>query len=402
MNFKYSAKTVDGLTTKKGIVEAIDTKEAASFLRERGLIVYSLVPVNQSVGLGSLFYAISHVSLNDKVKMTEQLASMITAGLPLTKALELMVSQTNKKKLQEVLVSLLEDVEAGSQLSKGMMKHPTVFDDAYVSLVRAGEASGQLGVVLKKLAETLEKQRQFRAKIVGAMIYPAIVMIAMIGAFVIIVMFVVPQMAQVYQSFNVQLPFTTLALIKISAFTNTYWYIVLLVIAGLLALHKFLSKTKEGEYAFSKFYMKIPLIGSLIKQSNVVSFARVLGLLIQAGVPIIDGLTIVKDSMSNVIYRDSVLYFIEDVRHGYPLSQSINQDKNFPQLAGQMVLIGEETGTIDQRLFSIADYYEGEVDKVVRNLSTAVEPLIMIVLGAMVALLIFSVILPIYQLTSSF
>lgn len=402
MNYKYSAKTSDGLATKKGIVEAANTKDAASFLIDRGLIVYSLIPVNEGMSVDAFFASFSRVSLNDMVKLTEQLSNMITAGLPLTKSLEMLVSQAHKKKLQEILVSILEEIEAGSQLSKSMEKYPHVFDDAYVSLIKAGEASGQLGIVLKKLAETLEKQRQFKAKIVGAMIYPAIVMLAMIGAFTAIIIFVIPQMAQIYDSFDIELPFTTIALIKTSNFTTAYWYVVLFALAGIIALQRGIANTNEGKYVFAKIYMKIPLIGSLIRQSNIVSFARVLGLLIQSGVPIVDGLNIVKDSMSNVIYRDSVQFFIEDVKHGYPLSQSMNQDKNFPQLANQMVLIGEETGTLDQRLFSISEYYEGEVDKVVKNLSTAVEPLIMIALGAMVALLIFSVILPIYQLTSSF
>ncbi len=402
MKFKYSAKTQNGMVSKKGMIDAPDIRTAVSILKERGLIVYSLLPANKDYNIMNSIQEFMGVSLNDKVKFTEHLASMIVAGLPLTKALELLVFQTNKKKLNDILQDILNEVEAGSQLSRGMEKHPEAFDEAYISLVKAGEASGQLGQVLERLAITLEKERQFRTKIVGAMIYPAIVTIAMVGVFVIILVFVIPQMVTVYESFDVELPFSTRALIAMSNGIRTYWWLVIASLVGLFFGLKFIRSTKDGKYMLAKFYMMIPLIGSLIRQTNIVQFTRSLGLLVQSGVPIVDSLTIVRDSVGSILFKDSVSTFIEDVKHGYPLSQSITQDKNFPPLVSSMVVIGEETGTIYERLNSISEYYEGEVDKVVKNLSTAIEPLIMIVLGIMVGLLIVSVILPIYQLTTSF
>ena len=402
MKFKYSAKTQNGLISKKGLVDAPDIRTAVSILKDRGLIVYSLLPASKEYGVFAIIQEFLGVSLNDKVRLTEHLANMIVAGLPLTKALELLVFQMNKKQLNDVLQDILNEVEAGSQLSRGMEKHPNVFNDAYISLVKAGEASGQLGQVLQRLAITLEKERQFKAKVIGALIYPAIVSIAMVGVFVIILAFVVPQMVTVYDSFDVDLPITTQILIFMSDAIRNYWWGFILAIIGLIALFKYVSHTKDGKYLFAKFYLAVPLIGTLIKQSNLVQFARSLGLLIQSGVPIVDSLNIVKSSVSSIIFKDSVINFIEDVKHGYPLSQSVTQDKNFPPLVSSMIVIGEETGTIYERLNAISEYYEGEVDKVVKNLSTAIEPLIMIVLGVMVGLLIVSVILPIYQLTTSF
>lgn len=402
MKFNYAAKTHDGLVTKKGQIDAPDMRSALGMLRDRGLIVYSLIPAAKEGSLWNRFSELMGVSLNDKVKFTEYLASMLKSGLPLTKALELISQQTNKKNLAVIIEDLLATVEGGGQLSVGLEKHLDIFGDAYVSLVKAGEASGQLGEVLERLAITLEKQRQFKAKVIGALVYPAIITLAMIGVFVIIVVFVVPQMQTVYESFAVELPFSTRALIAISDFITSWWWIIIMVLGVAAVGLKFFLATDDGKFMLAKVSMGTPLIGGLIRYSNLVQFARTLALLIQAGVPIIEALNIVRDSVYNVIYKESVAAFSEDVKHGFPLSQAVTQDKNFPPMVGQMVVIGEETGALDERLESVANYYEGEVDKIVRNISTAIEPIIMVVLGTMVGLLIVAVILPIYQLTTSF
>ncbi|MDQ5981416.1 MAG: hypothetical protein QG570_163 [Patescibacteria group bacterium] len=402
MKFNYSAKTQDGLATKKGQIEAPDLRTAIALLRDKRLIVYSMLPAQTETSVMGRLSEMMGVSLNDKVKFTEYLSSMLLAGLPLTKALELMVFQTNKKSMNTITESLLRTVESGGQLSAGLIKHIDTFGEAYISLVRAGEASGQLAEVLQRLAVTLEKQREFKAKIIGALIYPIIVTVAMVGVFVIIVVFVVPQMTAVYESFDVVLPFSTRALIAISDFIVGFWWIIVIILAGIIGGLKVFTATDDGKYVFSKMGMRTPLIGGLIRYSNLVQFSRTLALLIQSGVPIIEALKIVRDSVYSIIYKESVDVFIEDVRHGFPLSQSITQDKNFPPMVGSMAVIGEETGSIDKQLESVAKYYEGEVDKIIKGLSTAIEPLIMIVLGAMVGLLIVSVILPIYQLTTSF
>ncbi len=402
MKFNYSAKTHDGLTTRKGQIEAPDLRTAIGLLRDRGLIVYSMLPGQTETSIMGRLTELMGVSLNDKVKFTEYLSSMLLAGLPLTKALELISFQTNKKSMTVITESLLTTVESGGQLSAGLEKHIDTFGDAYISLVKAGEASGQLAEVLQRLAVTLEKQREFKAKVIGALIYPIIITVAMVGVFIIIVVFVIPQMTAVYESFDVTLPFSTRALIAISDFFINFWWMVVLILVAIIGGLKVFTATDDGKYVFSKMGMGLPLIGGLIRYSNLVQFSRTLALLIQSGVPIIETLKIVRDSVYSIIYKESVDSFIEDVRHGFPLSQSITQDKNFPPMVGSMAVIGEETGSIDKQLESVAKYYEGEVDKIIKGLSTAIEPLIMIVLGAMVGLLIVSVILPIYQLTTSF
>lgn len=402
MKFKYSAKTQDGLITKKGQIDALDVKSATLMLRERGLIAYAIIPTSDDGDILKSIGFLNRISLNDKVMMTEHLASMLIAGLPLAKSLELLVYQSSKKRMSEIVQDILSEVEGGSPLSRGLEKYPDVFDNAYTSLVKAGEASGQLGEVMLKLANTLERDREFRSRIIGALIYPIIISVAMVGVFIIIVVFVVPQMSNIYKSFNLELPFTTKILIATSEAIITYWWMTLLSIVGIVMGFRLYSQSLDGQYVLNRIALKVPIAGRIMSQSNVVSFARTLGLLIQAGVPIVESLEIVKQALSGVIFKDAVNSFIEDVKHGYPLSQSVSQDKNFPSFVSQMVMIGEETGTVDQRLEAISTYYEAEVDKLVKNLSVAIEPLIMIFLGVMVAVLIVSVILPIYQLTTSF
>lgn len=401
MRLKYAAKTRDGLTVKRGEIDAPDRDSAVRSLRERNLVVYSLTPVKTGINLSSLIHR-GKIPLPEKVKFTDQLASMISAGLPLTKSLELLVLQTKDGVMSETTQTILNEVESGSPLAKAMENRgEKAFSKSYVNLVKAGEASGKLDEVLQRLADSLEKDRQFRGKVTGALIYPAIVVTAMATVFILIVTFLIPQMTQIYESFGTNLPLSTRILIWMSNFITNWWWIAILLLIGIVSGLKFFLSTYVGKYYWTKLSFKMPIFGQIIVQSLIVEFTRTLGLLTQAGVPLVEALEIVRDGMSNVIYKKSVENFIEDVKHGYPLSQAIAKEETFPILVSQMLMVGEETGTVDQRFNSLAKYYEGEVDKVVRNLSTAMEPIIMIMLGILVGLLVISVILPIYQLTTS-
>ncbi len=402
MRFKYSAKTRDGLETKRGEIDAPDQPSALKGLQTDGLIVYSLVPITKETNPLTILQNIWGVTLGDKVHLTETLGNMLTAGLALTKSLEILIAQAHKKKLNDILQAILNEVESGSQLSAALEKQGDTFSESYCSLIRAGEASGKLSEVLNRLAASMEKQRQFKSKVMGAMIYPGVVTFAMIGVFVMLMVFVVPQMTETYKVYEVQLPWSTQFMIALSDFMVNFWYIGLGIIVAMLFGLKYYYGTPGGKYLIDALLLKVPLISGIISQATVVEFSRTMALLADAGVPIIDGLRIVKNTIGNSLYRDSIDRFIDDVRHGYPLSQSITKEKIYPAFVSQMVVVGEETGTVGTRLDKIADYYEGEVDKVVKNLSVLIEPLIMIVLAVMVGFLIISVILPIYQLTSEF
>lgn len=400
MLFKYSAKTRDTLTTRKGEIEAPDQPSALKQLQSRGLIVYSLISTKESISILDSIKGSLGISLTDKVRITDNLAKMLIAGLALTKSLEILIAQTSKKKLNDLLQSVLNDVEGGSQLSMALEKHSDVFPESYISLVRAGEVSGKLASVLEQLAETMEKQRQFRSKVSSAMVYPGAIMFIMGGVFTVLMVFVIPQMSDIYKLNNVQLPLMTQVMIKISDFMVNFWYIMILGIVGILAGLKYAYMTPAGKYTIDGILLKIPAFGNLIKNSVIVEFSRTLSLLSNAGVNIVDGLEIVQKTVGNSHYQQSVEMFTEDVKHGYPLSQSMMRDPLIPTFAAQMVVVGEETGTVGERLLGIATFYEQEVDKFVKNISTLIEPIIMVILGILVALLVVSVIVPIYQLTT--
>ena len=401
MKFRYSAKTKDGYSTQKGEIEAPTREAAIDELQKHGLLVFSLVQ-GQARGGVATFLKNRKVNINDKARITEQLAGMLTAGLPIAKSLEILISQTEKPKLLDVLKEALNDIESGTPLSKSFAKHPNIFSISYISLIEAGEASGKLDEIFVRLAETLEKQRDFRAKVKGALMYPAIISIAMVAVLVIVIVFIVPQMTTLYSSMNVELPVATRALISLSDFVINSWWIVIGIVVAIAYSFKLFKSTDTGTYTIAKASFKIPIFGELVRQSGLVEFSRTLALLLDSGVPIIDSLEIVKNAAGNVLYRDSIAGFIEDVKHGYPLSTSIAKNPLFPQLMTQMVVVGEETGTVSERFNSLANHYEKEVDQIVKNLSTAIEPIIMIILGVMVAVLIFAVITPIYQLISAF
>jgi type IV pilus assembly protein PilC len=304
--------------------------------------------------------------------------------------------------LTTIIQEILGDIEGGAQLSAALERRGEVFAESYTGLVKAGEASGKLSEVLSRLAATMEKERQFRAKVKGALVYPAAIVIVMIGVFVIIMVYVVPQMLQTFLTFDAELPWSTLLLIKISdTLTNQGIYVLIAVIAMIFAI-RYYYRTPGGRYIMDAMFLKVPIFGAIIKQSTIVQFTRTISLLIDSGVPIVDSLKIAKNTVNNVLYKDAVERFIEDVKHGYPLSQSIAKEAIIPPFVSQMVVVGEETGTVSVRMDSIADYYEGEVDKIVKNMSTLIEPIIMVFLGAGVLFLIMAVILPIYKLTSDF
>ncbi len=404
MRFRYSAKSRNDKTTIKGEIEAPNQKSAIDMLRSKNMIVYALVPMSEGISLNPLDWVskLMGVTLNEKVMFTSQLASMIKAGLPLTKALEVLESQTKDKNMAGVVTSLLNEVEGGNALNEAMASYPTVFAESYLSLVKAGENSGKLDIVLERLADTLEKQRQFKAKVKGALIYPIIVVGAMSAVFVLIMIFVIPQLSTLYDSLAVELPTATKIIIAISDFLVLRWWVVLAALFGSITAFKMFLRTPTGEETWARFVFHIPIFGSLSKQSGLVEFTRALSLLTQSGVPIVDSLYIVKNATENILYKQSVSRFLDDVKHGFPLSQSVAREPDFPPIVSNLLLVGEETGTIDKSLLNLSVYFEGEVDKIVKNLSTAMEPMIMIMLGIMVAFLILAVITPIYKLTASF
>lgn len=397
--FNYKAKTKEGKTIK-GVVEARDEKQAAKILQEKSYLVIAIAPFRKKI-LAELGPIISRISTTDLVNFTRQLSTMVTAGLQLTKALDILEGQS-KPAMRKVVAEIRREVESGGTLAKAMAKHPHVFDQVYVALVSSGEAAGSLDKVLSRLADNLEKKREFQGKIKTAMIYPAIVVGGMCIVGGIMILFVIPRMMTVYEEFDADLPVVTKVLLAVSTFATTYWYLALVLLAGLAFALRILSRYPQFQAQLDNLTFRLPIIGKLKTDTMLTEFTRTLSLLAGSGVLIVDALKITKRSFPSPLYRDSLEEVTRKVEKGFPLGTALAQEEIFPPILSQMVSVGEETGKIDEVLHKVSIYFEQEAELAVKGLTTAIEPLIMIVLGVGVGFLIIAVIMPIYNLASQF
>lgn len=394
--FTYIVKDKVG-QTKKGLIEAVDARAASAILHEKGFVVIKIEEKKKEFS-----FSFGGVNLGAVANFTRQLSTMIASGLPLTDSLVVLQKQTENKLLQEIITSVADDIQGGSTFASSLAKHPKAFSIAYINIVKAGESSGTLDKVLLKLADTMEKDREFQAKVKGAFVYPTIIMIAMAMVITIIMIFVVPKLTDLYSQLSVDLPLPTKILMFLSKFMVNFWWLLIILGVGASTMLRRYRKTEAGALVIDRIILKIPIMGKLNRDSSLTEFTRTLSSLIGAGVPILEGLKISGDVAGNATHRLGIKKAAVLVEKGTPLSKAIGQDDTFPAIVPQMIAVGEETGKIDEVLERVSTYFDLEVDHQVKNLTASLEPIIMIVLGIMVALLVISIIMPIYGLTSSF
>jgi type IV pilus assembly protein PilC len=396
--FSYSATDSNG-NRKVGTVDARNEDLAVSLLKNQGFFV-----INLSKKKNSIMEEISGfigVPEGEVVTFTRQFSTMISAGLPIARALEVLAEQSTNDSLKKILYDVLRDVEGGAPLSSALTRYPKVFSPTYQALVKAGESSGKLDDILKRLAVTMESDRDLKAKFKSAMIYPAIVMIAMVGVFIMLMVFVIPKLSAMYESLNVELPIMTQIMITVSDFMVDRFYVVIAVVVGVgFALRAFL-RTAEGRELISTIAFTLPVFGKINRQRDMTMFTRTLGLMISSAIPIVEALKIVANVVSSTQYKQGALEAASVVEKGNSLSEYFKHNKHFPPLVSQMVSVGEETGQLDQVLDKVANYFHGEVDNSVAGLSAALEPIILVMLGGMVGIMIISIITPIYKITTS-
>ncbi|OGY23411.1 MAG: hypothetical protein A2172_04245 [Candidatus Woykebacteria bacterium RBG_13_40_15] len=384
--------------TLKGVVEAVSTDQAAKILHEQG---YTILKI-QAKGKGLSLPFLGGIGIGPISQFTRQLATMVTSGLPLADSLDVLKKQTENKNLQVVIEQIAESIQAGNPFSAALQKHPKVFSKAYINVVRAGEASGTLDKVLLRLADNLEKERQFQGEVRGAMIYPAIIVSAMVVVSMIVLVFVVPKLTEVYTGLDIPLPLPTIILMAVSGFMSRFWWLlVILAVAGIYTLRRY-KATPEGALVIDRLILRLPVIGKLNRDSSLTEFTRTLSILVGAGVPILESLKIAGDTGTNAVHRDAASHVVALVEKGTPLSKSIEEFPTFPPIISQMTNVGEETGKMDEVLDKVSRFFEQEVEQQVKNLTAAIEPIVMIVLGIGVAFLMISIVLPIYSITSAF
>ena len=400
MKLYYKAVTGKGESID-GVIDARDSSEAAAYLRSKGLVPIQIVNKEKSK-LGNIFpFFRERVKSSDLVNITRQLSSMLTAGITLLRSLEILRSQTTNHALINVMDSIIKDIQEGSSFSRAIAKHPEAFSSIYVSFIEASEGSGLLDKALSRLSDTLEKQEKLKATVKGTMMYPVIVISMMVIVVFIMMIFVIPQISTLYTSMSVSLPLPTLILIDISNFFVSFWYIVILVIAAAIIGFQRWHKTTTGRIAIDGMVLKIPIFGSLIKKTILTEFARTLGVLLASGTLVVQALRKVSDISGNVHFRDAIVDVSRRVEKGVSMGDAMSLYDLFPPNLIELVKIGEQTGKLDETLIKASEYYENEVDQGVKTLSTAMEPIILVVLGVGVAFLVISIITPIYQITSS-
>ena len=398
--FSFKARDRQG-NAIKGTVEAPSRQVAEGELKDRDLILLSLVEEKRKTIFQSASRILNRITSRDVVIFSRQLSTMITANVPLVRALKILVQQTEKVPFKILINDVAEEVDGGAKLSQVMARYPQVFDDFFVYMIRSGETTGKLDDVLNYLADQKEKDYDLMSKIRGAMIYPAFIMTGLVVVGFIMMIFVVPKLTEILRESGTDLPLSTKILIATSDFMQHQWWVIIIVMVGLVAIYRFGSRVKSGKEIVDKVKLKLPIFGQLFKKIYLGRFARSLSTLIASGVPVTHSLEIVADIVGNDVYRNLTLQTIEEVEAGNSIISVFATDKNVPPMFNQMMKVGEETGRLDQILSKLADFYAREVEALIFNLVTLIEPIIMIILGLGVGVLITAILLPMYNLASA-
>lgn len=399
MFFQYKALKNGKVVTKK--IEATTSESVIDYLQKNDYFPISVEQVKERKF--TFFDSLTQkVDFNDMVDFTRQVALMLNAGLTLIDSLEILKRQTPKLILKKMIEDIDAKIKGGSPFSVALQDYKAIFSKLYVSLVKSGEASGKLGEILLRLADNLEKEREFKSKFKGALVYPAIVVVSMLLVMFVMVTFVLPKLLSLYKDFNVELPMTTQVLITVSTFSSRFWP---LIVAAVFFASYFVKKylaTKTGKETFDKIALKVPVIGHIISISALVESTRTLAILISAGISILDALSIVVEATENTVYQQALSTVSHKVEKGLSLGVALEQEVIFPPILVQMSQVGEQTGKLDDTLFRLSKYFEMESEMATKTMTTLIEPIILVFLGVGVGFLVMSVITPIYNLTSSF
>ena len=400
--FVFKAKDWNGKTVK-GVLDLPDKAQVIESVKANGLVplYVDLVKDNAVSELYKKFFV--RVTLKDVATLTRQLSTMMTAGLPLTDALSLLKNQSESNAaLYEIMEYCLSQVRGGQPLGKSLEKYQNVFGEAYVASISAGEAAGVLEEILAKLAKNIEDQNEFNGKVKGAMIYPLIVVIGMVIVAAIMMIFVIPKLLGLYGDMGAKMPAITVALMGISSFVAKWWFIFPIIAFAVYSVLRVGNQNVDFRLKVDTWKLKIPILGSLNRKTMLANTIRTLSMLLAAGIGLVEALRIVAKVADNELYTQAYMKIAERVQKGFSISSSFEETEVFPIIVEQMVSTGEATGKLDEVLLRVSDYFSTEAGEGVKALTTAIEPLIMIVLGIGVGFLVVAVIMPIYNLTSSF
>ena len=406
--FKYKAREANWSEghdeETEGEIEAADRFAAATDLRNAGKIVIFVEEVKKSssFNLDALMGIFSRVSTQELVVFTHNLTTMMSAGLPLSRALAIIERQTKNVAFKKTITALIDDISRGTTLSASMEKFPKIFSSLFISMVRAGEESGGLSEALLVIGNQLEKSYLLKKKIKGAMIYPSVILSALVLIGILMFIFVVPTLASTFKDLHTTLPLSTQIIIGLSDFLSAHLVEALLSIVAVIGLFVGTLKTKKGSRAFEFIILRLPVVGELVKQTNAARTARTLSSLLASGVGMLEAIKITEDVLQNSYFKEAMHAAAEKAQKGVPLSAVfVEHSKVYPELVADMVEVGEETGKLAEMLLNVAVFYENEVDDATKNMSTIIEPLLMLLIGGAVGFFAISMISPMYSVMNN-
>jgi type IV pilus assembly protein PilC len=384
----------------KGNYTAATKEEVVQQIVARGLTVLSIDEVSPLFSLDKLKEInIGGVPLKERVIFMKQFAIMINAGLSITRALEVLSIQAQNPRFRIALKDIYKAVSGGVTLSDAMTKFPDVFDTITINLIRAGEQSGNLDKIFRKLSREYENKQKLTSKIQSALAYPAVITLLMFGVIVFLMLFVVPQLQDAFSQFNADLPLITKMVIGLSSIMINYWYILLILAISLFVAFRYYIATPAGLRVWHKFQLIIPVFGDLNAKVQTANFSRVLFLLISSGVSILQALELTESSMTNIWFKEEVANLRELVKQGVPISQPLLQSQNFPVILGYMVNVGQETGQLDEVLKKVSRYYDIEIRATSAAVTSIIEPVMLVIMGILVGTIVVAIYLPMFQLT---
>jgi len=397
--YSYVARDVKGQLVT-GSTAGADVTIVRRELRENGLFVVALSQQRESESLGARWARMRGVKLADLVIFSQQLATMVGAGLPIVECLHELIEETENQALRMALVQIIQDILAGSTLSQALARHPRIFSELFVALVQAGEVGGVLEHTLASIAENLDKEQELREKVKSAFVYPAVVMVVATGVVAFMLLVIIPVFQRVYAQFHANLPAPTLALIAVSNFLTHYWWIALAGLAGLVVGFRSFIRTDKGRRIWDRTKLRLPLFGKLIRKIVVTRFVRTLGALVNAGVPMLAALHTAARVAANTEFNDAITQIAGEVTEGASLSGPLRACGKFPNLVPRLVQAGEESGNLGDMLNKTAHFFDRDIEHTVRRLTTLMEPVLTLILGAIVGLIVVSLYMPIFTLAT--
>jgi len=395
--YNYRARDNTGKLVR-GVIEALSQDEVAEKLQRMGYVPVIITEAFAGLKLTQLKWSFKRIKTEDIVMFNVQLANMLNSGLSIISSLETLQKQCENKKLNDIIGRVSRSVESGESFSQALAKHPRVFSDLLVSMVKAAEAGGNLGAVLDRYAEFAETQADLQRKIKEALYYPVILIVAATGVIVFIATVLIPKFVEIFNRAGISLPLPTIILFGMGTAIRQFWYLIILAgVLIVLGTRKYI-RTKAGRFRFDRFRLKLPIIGPIVRKSCISRFARTLGTLIGSGVPILESLDIVADVVNNQVLSRVIKQMRQSVEKGERLAESLKVSQEFPPDTVQMIAVGEETGNLEKMLHKISDFYDRATGYSIKKLITSLEPILLVVMGVIVAFTMASMLLPMFNM----